>query len=71
MIIRALFEGEPSDKSGGWCEESKTSVPAGMPQGSVLPPLLFLVFVKELVMKLSERVEVSAFADDLAIWKAS
>ena len=43
----------------------------GLPQGAVLSPILFLVYVNDLVVKLSERVEVSAFADDLAVWKSA
>ena len=40
----------------------------GVPQGSVLSPLLFLFVVDSLRARLPPGVEVSIFADDVALW---
>ena len=40
----------------------------GLPQGSVLSPLLFLFYVNELVSVVPESVRVSLYADDVAVW---
>ena len=41
---------------------------AGTPQGSVLSPLLFLIYVNDLPIHPSNKVEASQFADDLGLW---
>jgi Reverse transcriptase (RNA-dependent DNA polymerase)/Endonuclease-reverse transcriptase len=40
----------------------------GVPQGSVLAPILFIIFINDLAKKLSEHVNGSFFADDIVLW---
>jgi len=45
--------------------------PSGVPQGSVLAPLLFNIFLNDIFDALPEGVKASAYADDLKIWTTS
>jgi hypothetical protein len=47
---------------------NQTTPEAGTPQGSVLSPLLFILYINDIPLPHSNSIKMSQYADDIAIW---
>ena len=54
----------------GGDQSSIVDVVSGVPQGSVLSPLLFIVYIDDVTSQVSSLSSISLFADDIALYRS-
>ena len=65
--IKAFLSNRTQEVSVNGTHSSSIQVTSGVPQGSVLGPTLFLIFINDIVEKVSSKMRL--FADDSAIYR--
>ena len=53
----------------GNCTSGQSDVSSGVPQGSIVGPLLFVLFINDITEGISEGTSISLYADDTKIWR--
>ena len=68
-FIRSYLQGRKQQVVVGGVTSETLSVKSGVPQGSILGPLLFIIFINDMFECISEGTNITLYADDTKIWR--
>ena len=68
FIASYLYNRTQQVTVGGFCS-NKLNVLSGVPQGSILGPLLFVLFINDMHDCIDPNTEIGLYADDTKIWR--
>ena len=68
-FIKSYLQGRQQQVVIGGVKSSVLSVKSGVPQGSILGPLLFVIFINSMFKCISNGTHIALYADDTKIWR--